>query len=169
MRRNWMKKLWILRALLLVLSMLSLGAYTQLEDLTASQRQYQTLSSFYRLEYADMIKVIGPPDIDDDVKGIIEWHSLGAENLAFDIHYASEENRRRPTFIMAFFPTWYGHKRCQVSQPPDEGYLAFLLYYHLQCDTVIKTQEELRRREDSYWAKLARLAASEASDAASAK
>jgi hypothetical protein len=100
-RRKWMTKLWVLPALVLVLSMLGLGAYAQLEDLTASHRQYQTLSSFYGLEYADMIKVIGPPDIDDDVKGIIEWHSLGKDNLAFDVHYASE-NRRRPDSIKAF-------------------------------------------------------------------
>jgi hypothetical protein len=156
MRRIWMTKLWVLPALLLVLSMLSLGAYTQLEDLTVLHRQYQTLGGFYRLEYAEMIRVIGPPDIDDDVKGIIEWHSLGAEKLAFDVHYATE-NRRQPYSIMAFFPTWYGHKRCEIGQPPDQGYLAFLRYYHLQCTAVIKTSEELQRRDESFRAKLARL------------
>jgi hypothetical protein len=154
-----MTRFWVLPALLVILSTLGLGAYAQLEGLTASHRQYQTLGDFYQLEYADMIKLIGPPDIDDDVKGIIEWHSLGAEKLAFDIHYASE-HRRRPYSVMAFFPTWYGHKRCHVGQPPDEGYLAFLLYYHLQCDAVTKTSEELRWREQSYRAKLAKIAAS---------
>jgi hypothetical protein len=157
-RRKWMTRLWVLPALVLVLSMLGLGAYAQLEDLTVSHRQYQTLSSFYGLEYADMIKVIGPPDIDDDVKGIIEWHSLGAENLAFEVHYASE-NLRLPYSIMAFFRTWYGHKRCKVGEPPQDDYFAFLLYYHLQCTAVIKTPEELRQRDERYRAKLARLAA----------
>jgi hypothetical protein len=158
-RRRWMTKLWVLPALLLVLSMLGLGGYSQLEDLTASHRQYQALSKFYGLEYAEMIKVIGPPDIDDGVKGIIEWHSLGAENLAFDIHYSSEENRRKPYGITALFPTSYGHKRCHVSEPPDEGYLAFLLYYYLQCTAVVKTPDELQRRDERYRAKLAKLAA----------
>ena len=158
-RRKRMTWVWVLPALLLVLSMLGLGAYTQLEDLTVSHRHYQTLSNFYRLEYVEMTKVIGPPDIDEDIKGIIEWHTLGQANMSFEVHYASWENRRRPESIMAFFPTWYGHKRCHVSQQPDEGYLAFLLYYHLQCDAVIKTSEELRQRDERYRAKLAKLAA----------
>jgi len=154
-----MTKLWVLPALLLVLSMLGLGAYVQREDLTVSHRQYQALSNLYTLEYGEMIKVIGPPDIDEPVKGIIEWHSLGAENVAFDIHYTSAGNRQRPASIMVFLPTWYGHKRCHVGQLPDVGYLAFLLHYHLQCVSVIKTPEELRQRDERYRSKLARLAA----------
>lgn len=103
MPRKWKSRLWILPALLLISSLLAFAVYDGLSGLTTSHRQFQTLSSFYRLDYAEMIKVIGPPDVDEGVKGIVEWHSLNDENVSFGVDYVPGKIGESRTALRSIF------------------------------------------------------------------
>ncbi len=140
-------------------------AGVQLPSLQRAHAQFKALNSYLGMSYADMIGVIGPPDVEDEVKGIIEWWSLGTDDVAFDYFYPSWEKREKPSGLKILFRTPYGHRRCLVDRRSDLGFINFVRFYWLDCTAVIKKSDELKWRDKVYRDKMSRLSAQPAPSA----